>query len=377
MLLVIKKLGSLVLCAFGLLASSVAMADYQLNMTPGVTQVSRDVYWLHSLVLVFCVVIALGVFGAMIYSLIYHRKSKGAVAAQFHENTAVEIAWTVIPFIALIGLAIPATKTLIELEDSSDPDMSIKVTGYQWKWQYEYLDEGISFFSNLSETSRAAAALGQDPTGVENYLLDVDNPIVVPINKKVRFLVTANDVIHSWWVPALGWKQDAIPGFINTAWTKIDEPGTYRGQCAELCGKDHGYMPVVLIAKTEEDYAAWVAEQQAAAAAEASGATKTWALADLMAKGERVYATNCAACHQPNGQGIPPAFPSLVTSPLLGQPVAEHINVVVNGRPGTAMQAFGAQLSDVDLAAVVTYERNAWGIDSGEIVQPAEAKAAR
>jgi len=375
--LVNRVLGAIALCVVGLLASGAALADYALNMTPGVTRISRDVYGLHMLILTVVVLIAIGVFGVMIYSMINHRKSKGAIPAQFHEHVGLEVAWTIIPLLILVAIAVPATKTLIDLEDTSDPDMSIKVTGYQWKWQYEYLGEGISFFSSLAESSRAASALGGDPSNVENYLLEVDNPIVVPINKKIRFLVTANDVIHSWWVPALGWKQDAVPGFINTAWTRLEEPGTYRGQCAELCGKDHGYMPIVLIAKTEADYAVWVAEQKNAAAAEAAGATRTWGAEELMAKGEQVYATACAACHQVNGQGIPPAFPALVGSPLLQQPVKEHVSVVLHGRTGTAMQAFGAQLSDVDVAAVVTYERNAWGIDSGDIVQPADVAAVR
>ena len=371
-----RKLGYMMLWVVGLLTSSNVMAEYALNMTPGVTQVSRDVFWLHSITLWFCVVIGVAVFAVMIYSLIFHRKSKGAVASQFHESTAVEIAWTVIPFLVLVGLAVPATKVLISLEDTSDSDLSIKVTGFQWKWQYEYLDEGISFFSNLADESRAASGVGDDPTEVENYLLDVDNRVVIPVNKKVRFLITANDVIHSWWVPALGWKQDAVPGFINTAWTRVEEPGVYRGQCAELCGKDHGYMPIVLEAKSEADYAAWVVEQQAAAAATSASAGKTWALDELIAKGEQVYNTNCAACHQPNGQGIPPAFPSLVASPIQQGPASDHVSVVANGRPGTAMQAFGLQLSDVDVASVVTYTRNAWGLDSGDIVQPADVKAA-
>ncbi len=257
-----------------------------LNLRQGVTDISHKVYDLHMLIFWICVVVCVAVFAVLIYSIMTHRKSKGAVPATFHESTTVEIIWTTIPFLVLVGMAVPATTTLLALEDTRDSDMSIQITGYQWKWKYDYLDEDISFFSALTtprEQIEGAAEKG------ENYLLEVDNPIVVPINKKIRFLITSNDVIHSWWVPDLGWKQDAVPGFINDAWTELKEPGTYRGKCAELCGKDHGFMPIVLIAKTEEDYAAWVAEQKGAKAAEAEAAGKTWTMDELMAKGEQVY----------------------------------------------------------------------------------------
>jgi cytochrome c oxidase subunit 2 len=320
------------------------------------------------------VVVCVAVFAVLIYSIIMHRKSKGAVPASFHESTTVEIIWTTVPFLVLVGMAVPATTTLLALEDTRDSDMSIQVTGYQWKWKYDYLDEDISFFSVLTTPRDQITGVAEKG---ENYLAEVDNPIVVPINKKIRFLITSNDVIHSWWVPDLGWKQDAIPGFINDAWTELKEPGLYRGKCAELCGKDHGFMPIVLVAKTEEDYAAWVAEQKGAKAAEAESAGKTWTLDELTAKGEQVYNTNCAACHQANGQGIPGVFPAIAGSVISTGDMAGHVNIVMHGKAGTAMQAFGAQLSDVDLAAVITFERNGFGNNKGDMVQPAEIAAAR
>jgi cytochrome c oxidase subunit 2 len=257
--------------------------------------------------------------------------------------------------------------------------MSIKVTGYQWKWHYDYLDEGISFFSNLDEKSNEIRQMdsGLNPADHENYLLDVDNRVVVPVNKKIRFLITANDVIHSWWVPDLGWKQDAVPGFVNDGWTELSEPGVYRGKCAELCGKDHGFMPIVLEAKSEEDYAQWVADQKAGAAAEAAAAGKTWTMDALLAKGEEVYGKNCVACHQANGQGIPGVFPAIAGSAIATGPVEGHQDIVINGKAGTAMAAFGAQLSDVDIAAVITYQRNAFGNDTGDMLQPSDIAAAR
>ena len=357
-----------------LLGTGNSFAEYPLNLTRGVTEISNKVYDLHMLIFWICVVVCAGVFAVLIYSIYTHRKSRGAVPATFHESTTVEIIWTTIPFLVLVGMAVPATTTLLAIEDTRDPDMSIQVTGYQWKWKYDYLDEDISFFSALTtprEQIEGAAEKG------ENYLLEVDNPIVVPINKKIRFLVTSNDVIHSWWVPALGWKQDAVPGFINDAWTQLDEPGTYRGKCAELCGKDHGFMPIVLIAKTEEDYQAWVAEQKGAAAADAAAATQTLTMDELMAKGEAVYNTNCAACHQANGQGIPGVFKPIAGSPIATGDVAAHVDIVLHGKAGTAMQAFGEQLNAVDLAAVITFERNGFGNNTGDMVQPADIAAAK
>jgi cytochrome c oxidase subunit 2 len=362
--------------ALVLMGAGNAFAGYSdtLNLMEGVTDISRKVYDLHMLVFWICVVVCVGVFAVLIYSLMTHRKSKGAVPATFHESTTVEIIWTTIPFLILVGMAVPATTTLLALEDTRDSDMTIQVTGYQWKWKYDYLDEDISFFSVLT-TPREQIENKAEKS--ENYLVEVDNPIVVPINKKIRFLITSNDVIHSWWVPALGWKQDAVPGFINDAWTELSEPGTYRGKCAELCGKDHGFMPIVLIAKTEENYQQWVADQKAGAAAVAAAATVTWTLDDLVAKGESVYNTNCLACHQANGQGIPGVFPAIAGSAIATGDMAGHTDIVMNGKTGTAMQAFGAQLSDVDLAAVITYQRNAFGNDAGDMVQPSSIAAAR
>jgi len=373
----IKKLCSLIITAL-LLSPGITLADYKLNMTEGVTSISRDAHDLHMLVLWIVTIVGIAVFGVIIYSLINHRKSKGAVAAQFHESTTIEVIWTIIPLVVLVLIAIPATKTLLEIEDASNPDVTIKVTGWQWKWQYEYLDEGINFFSNLDAKSNEARKLnsGIDVKTVEHYLLDVDKPIVIPVGKKVRFLATANDVIHSWWVPALGMKRDAIPGYINEFWARVDEPGVYRGQCAELCGKDHGFMPIVVNAVTESEYQDWVKQQKLAMAEAAAGADKIWTKDDLMKRGEQVYNASCAACHQPTGTGIPGVFPGLVNSKITIGPAADHINIVLNGKAGTAMQAFGAQLNDADLAAVITYERNSWG-NAASVVQPADVKAAR
>lgn len=357
-----------------LLGATNAVAEWALNLPRGVTPISQAAYDLHMLILWVCAAIGVVVFGAMFISIISHRKSKGATAAQFHESTTVEIIWTIIPFLILIGMAIPATKALIAMEDTSDSDLSIKVTAYQWKWGYEYLDEGISFYSTLSTPKEQ---IYNEQAKGEHYLLEVDNPVVVPANKKVRLLITSSDVIHAWWVPTLGMKKDAIPGFVNEMWFKIDEPGTYRGQCAELCGKDHGFMPIVVVAKTEEEYSQWVADQKLASNAAAADAQRSWGKDELMAKGEKLYATSCAACHQASGEGIPGTFPALKGGAIATGPVDAHIDLVLNGKAGTAMVAFGSQLSDADLAAVITYERNAWGNATGDIVQPSDIKAAR
>jgi cytochrome c oxidase subunit 2 len=356
-----------------LLALPLGAAEMPLNMTQGVTDISGKVYDLHMTILYICCAIGLVVFGIMIYSMIYHRKSKGAVAANFHESTKVEIAWTVIPFIILIAMAIPATKTLIAMEDPSNADLTIKITGSQWKWHYSYFDKDIEFYSTLS-TPREQ--IDGDQTKGENYLLEVDKPLVLPINRKVRFLMTSDDVIHSWWVPAFAVKKDANPGFINEAWTRIDKPGIYRGQCAELCGKDHGFMPIVVNALSEADFDNWLIEQKQLAKTEAAEAaasmSQTLSLVDLNQQGEQVYLARCAACHQPNGAGLPGVFPSLIGSPIIKGPVEEHLNIVINGKPGTAMQAFAKQISAQEIAAVITYERNAWGNDSGDVVQAAD-----
>ncbi len=367
----------LLYCVLALIFTPALFAsEMPLNMTEGVTAISEQVYSLHMIILYICCAIGLVVFGVMIYAMINHRKSKGAVAANFHESTKVEILWTVVPFIILIGMAIPATKTLIAMEDPSDADLTIKITGSQWKWHYSYFNQDVEFFSLMS-TPREQIE-GTEKKG-EHYLLEVDKPLVLPINRKVRFLMTSEDVIHSWWVPAFAVKKDANPGFINEAWTKIDKPGVYRGQCAELCGKDHGFMPIVVEALSEADFDKWlIAQKQAAnnAEAEAKAAlSQTLSMDELMAQGEQVYLARCAACHQPNGAGLPGVFPSLIGSPIIKGSVAGHIDIVVNGKPGTAMQAFAKQLTATEIAAVVTFERNAWGNDSGDSVQAADVSA--
>ncbi len=357
-----------------LLGATNAAADYALNLTTGVTPISREAHTLHMLILEVCIGIGVVVFGAMFISIVRHRKSRGVQPAQFHESTAVEILWTVVPFLILVGMAIPATKALVAMEDTSDADISIKVTGYQWRWGYDYVDSGISFISSLATPKDQIYNKAEKG---EHYLLEVDKPVVVPVNKKVRLLITANDVIHAWWVPQLGMKKDAIPGYINEMWFKIDKEGTYRGQCAELCGKDHGFMPIVVVAKNEADYAQWVAEQKGTASAEKQAAQRTWSKDELVARGETVYNTSCAACHQANGEGVSGAFPALKGSAIATGPVADHLALVMHGKPGTAMAAFANQLSDVELAAVVTFERNAWGNNVGDLVQPSDVKAAR
>ena len=335
-------------------APGVALAMPEWNFQPPVTPVADQIIGLHEFIMVICLVIFIGVFGVMFYSLYKHRKSVGHQAVQFHENTLVEIVWTVIPFLILLFMAYPATKTILAMHDTAAPDMTIKVTGYQWKWNYDYIQEGFGFYSNL--TTPLAQIENREPKG-EHYLLEVDNPLVVPVNAKVRVLVTAGDVIHAWWVPAFGVKQDAIPGFVRDTWFKADKVGIYRGQCAELCGKEHGFMPIVVEVKSKEDYAKWVGEQKQKLAAAADDPNKTWDLKDLVARGEKTYGANCAACHQASGKGVPPAFPPLDGSKVATGPKAAHIDTVLNGvtkdgKP-TAMVGW-KQLSDTDLAAVIT-----------------------
>ena len=356
-----------------------AFADYGLNLPEGVTPISRDIYGLHMTIFWVCVGIAVIVFGVMIYSMIYHRKSKGAVASNFHESTTVELIWTLVPLAILIAIAVPATKVLIDLENTDKADMTVKITGYQWKWQYEYLDDKISFFSSLAQESRDGIKNEAVRNANENYLLDVDNRLVLPVNTRVRFLMTSNDVIHSWWVRDLGVKQDANPGFINDSWAYIEKEGVYRGKCAELCGKDHGFMPVVVEVKSKEAYAQWVIDQKAQIAAAAAAGDREWTKDELMVKGQEVYSANCAACHGTTGAGVPGAFPAMTGSPMVTQAdqLQAHIDIVVNGKAGTAMQAFGKQLSDSDIAAVITFERNGFGNNTGDIVQPATIKSAR
>ncbi len=358
-------------------AVSVQAAErYQLNMTESVTPIGRQLYGLHMLVFWICVGIGVVVFTAMAISIVKHRKSVGHEAEQFHESTKVEIAWTVVPLLILIGIAIPATATLIELEDAkTDAEITLQVSGIQWKWRYTYVDEDVSFVSNLAQSSRDVI---KDPTGNENYLLEVDNPVVLPVNKKIRFLFHADDVIHAWWVPELAVKQDAIPGFINDSWAIIEEEGVYRGQCAELCGKDHGFMPIVVNAVSEAEYEQWLAGMKAEAAAAAAAATQEWSMADLVARGETVYQANCSACHGPTGAGIPGAFPAITGSSIvLDADPAAHIDIVVNGKAGTSMAAFKTQLNDIDIAAALTFQRNGLGNSVGDTVQPSTIAAAR
>jgi cytochrome c oxidase subunit 2 len=347
------------------------------NLQPPATQIAAQIHGLHEYVMALVVVIFIGVFGAMFWSIYAHRKSKGHQAAQFHENTTVEVIWTVIPLLILVVIAWPVTRTVVAQKDTANPDITIKVTGYQWKWGYDYLKgegEGIGFFSMLAtprDQIENRAAKG------ENYLLEVDNPLVVPVGKKVRILTTAADVIHSWWVPAFGAKQDAMPGMIRDTWFKADKTGVFRGQCVELCGKDHGFMPTVVRVVTAEEYTAWVAEQKKMLAAAAEDPNKTWTLGELKARGAKLYAGNCAACHQPTGKGTPPTFPALDGSKIVNGPKGDQILLVLNGKPNTAMPAWGKQLSDTDIAAVITYTRNSWSNRTGEAVQPADVKALR
>lgn len=357
-----------------LVASSAAYADTNLNLTQGVSPISHDVYELHMTVFWICVVIGILVFGAMFYSMFYHRKSRGAKPAQFHSHPWLEITWTIIPVLILVLMAIPATKVLFNMNNTAQEEVTIKITGYQWKWHYEYLEDGVKFFSNLSTPQDQI--YGSAPKTAD-YLREVDHPVVVPIHKKIRFLITSNDVNHAWWVPDLAVKRDAIPGIINEAWTIIDKPGTYRGQCAELCGINHAFMPIVVIATTEEGYKAWVDQQKGGGANAEAEVNRVWTKDELMKQGEQVYSRICAACHQPTGLGMPPTFPALKGSKIATGPLPGHVDIVFNGKAGTAMQAFKNQLSDAELAGVITYERNAWGNNMGEIVQPAQVKALR
>jgi len=381
-----KFQGSVFTCAMLVSGAAAASVDMpggpkvnQLNLTPGVTEIARDVAWLHWMMLIICLVIFVAVFGVMFYSIWAHRKSKGAKAASFHEHVGVEIAWTVIPFLIVIGMALPATRTVVAMKDTSGADMTVKVTGYQWKWGYEYMDgpaEGVAFLSNLSTPTTQINNL--EPKS-EFYLMEVDNPLVVPVGKKVRVVVTAGDVIHSWMVPDLGVKQDAIPGFLRDTWFRAEQVGTYRGQCAELCGKDHAYMPIVVNVLSQEDYVAWAQEQQNTLTASADDPNKEWTRDELVMRGEEVYAAQCIACHQATGKGLAPAFPALEGSQIVMGPMADNIDIMLNGKPGTAMQSF-AGLSDVELAGVITYSRQAWdnaGNGADPVVQPAQVRSAR
>jgi len=386
------RAGALVTAA---LASSHALADYAVDILPPASPMAQDAYDLHWGIMWVCVAIFFIVFGAMFWSVFKHRRSVGAKAAQFHENTTIEIIWTVVPLVVLVAMAWPATKTMLAMKDASNADVTIKVTAYQWRWEYDYLQEGVRFFSSLATPHDQIEEFhGPGKKKNENYLLEVDRMVVVPVNKKVRLLITSNDVIHGWYVPQLGVNQYGIPGFVKDAWFTATKEGTFRGQCSQICGKEHAYMPIVVQVKSAADYAKWVEETKAkmpkpepvaqAAAPAAGGApaeaaaedpNKKWTADELKAKGEQVYAANCAACHQPTGKGMPPAFPALDGSKVATGPKAGHIGIVMNGKPGTAMAPF-ARLSDSEIAAVITYERTAWG-NKADAVMPAEIKAAR
>ncbi|MFP4333907.1 MAG: cytochrome c oxidase subunit II [Wenzhouxiangella sp.] len=345
------------------------------NMTPGVSDYSRDVYQLHNTILGIVTIIGVLVFSAMFTSIVVHRRSKGYKAAGFSHSTKAEIIWTAIPVLILVVMSIPATRVLIDMERTGGADLNIKITGYQWLWQYEYVEDDISFYSALDRDSNRARQLdsGIDPNEVDNYLLEVDNPLVVPVNTRIRFLLTSDDVIHSWWVPDLGWKRDAIPGMVNEAWTMIEEEGTYRGQCAELCGADHGFMPIVVKAVSPEEYEAFVAEQRQEIASTAHDAARLWTREELMNHGSKVYQAQCASCHQPDGSGLEPAFPALVSNGVPSGDLASHMATVLDGREGTAMAGFRDRLQPQDIAAALTFARNAWNTEDheGEVIQPA------
>jgi cytochrome c oxidase subunit 2 len=381
-----KRLQSLML---GALFMAAGMPSWAVVDSPGgpavremtfqqpVTQIAAEINTLHNWMLGICLVIFIAVFGVMLYSIMKHRKSLGHKSASFHESTAVEIGWTIVPFIIIILMALPATRTVVAMKDTSNADLTIKATGMQWKWGYDYLKgegEGISFLSNLS-TPREQTV---DPAVAksDNYLIEVDNPVVVPVNKKVRIVTTANDVIHAWGIPAFGVKQDAIPGFVRDTWFRAEKVGLYRGQCYELCGKDHAFMPIVVNVLSDADYTKWVETKKKEMAAQADDPNKTWTVDEMKARGEKVYAANCVACHQANGKGVPGAFPALDGSPVVNGPRAGQIAIVLNGK--NAMPAWKSVLSDTDIAAVITYTRNNWSNKASEnIVQPAEVVAAR
>ena len=350
----------------------------QLNLHEPVTNIARDQMWLHNFMLIICLVIFIAVFGVMFYSIFKHRKSKGAVSANFHESVAVEIAWTVVPFLIVIGMALPATKVVVAMKDTTNADLTVKTTGYQWKWGYDYIKgegEGIGFLSTLDAAQRESSNSGH-PEPVDNYLLKVDNPLVVPVDKKVRIITTANDVIHSWGVPAFGIKQDAIPGFVRDTWFKAEKVGDYYGQCVELCGKEHAYMPIHVKVLSAADYTAWVDGKKKEIAAKADDPSKVWEQAALIARGEKVYANNCAVCHKPDGKGAGPIKPLDASPVVTAEDKLAQVAVVLNGRMDKGMPSW-KQLSDTEIAAVVTYTKNSWSNKTGQTVQPSEVVAAR
>ena len=354
----------------------------QLNLPPAATRIAEEQQWLHWFMMAICLVIFVAVFGVMFYSILKHRKSVGHKAANFHESAVVEIAWTIIPFIIVIGMALPATKVLVAQKDTTGADLTIKATGIQWKWGYDYIKgegEGIGFVSTLDNDQRVMSNTGGPKAGEvapDNYLLKVDNPLVVPVNKKIRIITTANDVIHAFAVPAFGIKQDAIPGFVRDTWFRAEKVGDFYGQCQELCGKEHAYMPIHVKVVSAQDYTAWVADKAKEAAAKADDPAKVWTLVDLKARGEKVYAANCAACHQANGKGAGPIKPLDGSAIVLDADHNKQIQILLNGAVNGAMPSWKA-LSDTDLAAVATYTKNNWSNQTGQIVQPAEVVAAR
>lgn len=381
----VKRLTLLSMAALGLTifgsASAVSNMEggpavHQLNFQTPVTAIAADIYVLHNWMIGICLAIFLAVFGVMFYSILKHRKSLGHKSASFHESTSVEIAWTVVPFVIVVLMALPATKTVVAMKDTSNADITIKATGMQWKWGYDYLKgdgEGIAYLSALATPRDQINGIA--PKG-DNYLLEVDHPLVVPVNKKIRIVTTANDVIHAWGVPALGVKQDAIPGFVRDTWFKAEKIGTYRGNCYELCGKEHAFMPIVVNVVSEEDYSKWIVAQKSAMTAKSDDPNKTWTVAELAARGEKVYAANCVACHQANGKGVPGAFPALDGSQMVNGPQDGQIAILLNGK--NAMPGWKASLSDTEIAAVITYTRNNWSNKADDnIVQPAEVLAAR
>jgi cytochrome c oxidase subunit II len=365
-----------VIAALAALFAAPAFAAWDIFFPPPVTPQGREVIDLHNYIIWICVAIFIGVFGTMFYSLFKHRKSVGHQAAQFHENTTVEVVWTIIPFLILLFMAWPATKAVLFIKDTSAPDMTIKVTGYQWRWNYDYLQQGFGYYSSLATP---LAQIENREKKNEHYLLEVDRPMVVPVDAKVRLLLTADDVIHAWWVPAFAVKQDAIPGFVKDTWFRAEKVGIYRGQCAELCGKEHAYMPIVVEVKSKEDFAKWVDEQKKASSAAAQDPNKVWDLAQLTAHGQEVFNANCAACHNQAGTGNPAlGAPALVSDKVVLGPKAHQIDVVLNGQNNGKMPPWKGVLSDVDIASAITYTRNSWGNKADEnVVQPSDVKAAR
>lgn len=390
----IRLLPILSVAAFCLWASQ-ASADYQFNLQPAATPIAAEIYDLHNLILIVCLLIFIVVFGFMFYALYKHRKSVGHAPAKFSHNTKLEVVWTIIPFLILVGMAYPTTHTILRMKNAENPDISIKVTGHQWNWEYDYMEAGVKYASNLS-TPREQIDNTKPKT--EHYLLEVDQPLVVPTGKKVRLLLTATDVIHAWWIPAFGVKQDAIPGFINEAWFNVEKPGIYRGQCAELCGVGHAFMPIVVEAKSPEDFDIWLQDRKVAKAVEAQASTRKYTIDELMKHGESIFASRCASCHQAAGKGMPGLFPPLIEGETFNNPDTlrrleergfakdgkivmgpkdKHLEIVMHGIPNSAMQALGQQMSDLDVAAVITYERNSWGNKTGDALQPPEVAAAR